>query len=661
MSWKPDVEVQSDLRFAEADSGVVARRSISPPDGTEFSQSRRAAVFGVNIGGGCESGACKRYSRLDLCTLSYDIETSMEDARKGGFALIDADILSIAAKCSCGSEFYTFASEGKRSPELVSEFILFVSDHSPLWLIGWNCYTFDNECMRFHCEDSLKDIFMVSRIGAFGKPSYGSIVNIPGTYNVDLLVYMNKALYKLPSFKLGDVAKSMNVTGKLKMPDLRGNVNQEQLRVYNMNDCVVTLDIWIKEDLEHVIPSIAVCTTSPVYDCSRYVTGTIASLGYSSHAMSMGLGIYWGECTIPQLYKGGYVMDPVRGVHKDIIVCDFSSMYPSIMASCNINPHEFQVEKTPHGIAVGSVEVSERTTKVWLENRIVTFDNSKPSIMCSFMRYLVTERSAVKKTLPMLALSMKVLANSVYGSIGYDKSHLYSPSCAAAVTAVGRHCISTAASFFKSAGLVVLYGDTDSCMVTGAGSREETERVVKVALEKLHRHMTSNTLHMMRMEIEEYYKKGIMIDKKRYCMLREDGTMKNVGISLVRRDVSALCKEAASVSVQAVFLDSRQSTIDSIARFVMAVSQMAVEKSLTLSDVSKYVKRDGQSGYEFPGVEGKPSFIPEDEADLASVVQYDTDKVLKAVSSEIERFTVPCRIGRVSNILRESSIDSWLY
>lgn len=207
MSWRPDAEPTRTLSFVDCDEGSDKGISVSPEDSTSMSQSRRAAVFGVNIGGDCTSGACKKYDAIEGCTLSYDIETSTKSVREGGFGLVDEEILSIAGKCSCSAEFYINRMEAPPSSELVLKFVLFVIDHMLIWMVGWNCYTFDNKCMRYWCDDSLKDIFSVSRVGVFGKPSYSSILNIPGVYNMNLMVYMNKSLYRLPSFKLGDVAE----------------------------------------------------------------------------------------------------------------------------------------------------------------------------------------------------------------------------------------------------------------------------------------------------------------------------------------------------------------------------------------------------------------------------------------------------------------------
>jgi DNA polymerase elongation subunit (family B) len=658
-SWLLPHPITNRLRFEEADEGSPVIEACSPPDETVFKEARRASVFGVNIGGDCELGACKKYSSIEACTMAYDIETRMDKTREGGFALIDSDILSIACRCSCGLEFYTSTEDSSSSSEMVSKLLSSMLDHSPLWTIGWNSYNFDNECMRYHCSSELKTLFLVSRTGAFSKPTYGSIINIPGTYNVDLQLYMVKSLYKFRSFKLGDVAKDMGVTDKMKMPVMQEGVNAEELRNYNLNDCTVTLDIWKKEKIEYIIPSLALCTSSPVYDCSRYVTGTLAPLGYSSYSASRRCLIQWSTCSTLQSYSGGYVMEPVRGVHKDIFVCDFKSMYPTIMASCNINPHSFSTRPSVVGEENGAVRVTEKTTEVCIEDKVATFDNGTPSIMSQFMTFLITERDACRDSLPMYAKSIKVLSNSVYGSLGYSNSTLYSPTCAAAITAIGRHCIKLARRFFTREGLTVIYGDTDSCMVRSDGSRENTAEKARAALDKLHSYFSTTSLHMMKMEVEAHYAKGIMTDKKRYCMLRTDGSTKKVGISLSRKDVSGLCRLAATVSIEALFMENRSDTIDHIAKFISAVSSLAVGGNLTLSDVSRYAKKDGMSCYAYPHADGEIRYVPEAEAVLTGTVDCDMGKVLKSVAEEIERFTIPCRVGSVSDIMRASTVEAW--
>lgn len=655
VAWARETTVPDYVQCVETVGAESGHRSLLPPTQKYFMDERTASVLGINIGGDCTSGAAKRYDKIDACCMSYDIETSTKNVREGGFALVDSPILSIAIKCSCGESFYTTSvGENATSKSLISKFFERILEHSPLWLVGWNCYTFDNECMRYHCDDALKALFRVSRIGAFGKPTYGSLVNIVGVYNVDVMVYMKRAMYAMTSFKLGDVAKTMGVTEKMDMPDMRNIKDKDELMEYNINDCVVVLDIWTKERLDEVIPSIALCSSSPVYDCCRYVTGTMATNAYASHMHSIGKYVEWNPVKEPEQYSGGYVKEPLKGVHKNVLVCDFSSMYPTIISSCNINPHDFSLERMSHSNPVGRVELGEHTTTVWLDGRVATFDRSNKSDLATLMEYLVRERTNVKKTYPMYSKSLKVVANSVYGVIGYSASWLYSPTCAAAVTAIGRHCVKLAEQFFVHQSMTALYMDTDSCMVTKRGPPEEVRASADAALERFHEHISHKSVREMKMVVEEHFQKSIMINKKKYCMLRFDGTMKIVGISIARRDVSQLCKQAARQCLKSLFMDNPKDTTYSISRFVSAVKQMSVTQSFTLSDVSKYTKKDGSSGYLYYSLDGTPVFVPEKEAVLSSPVKCDVHRLLKSVCSEIERFTVPCGYGGIADVMRSS-------
>lgn len=320
-------------------------------------------------------------------------------------------------------------------------------------------------------------------------------------------------------------------------------------------------------------------------------------------------------------------------------------MYPTIMASCNINPHSFTVEEDEEGMRESEVNVSKSATRVRLGERTVCFDNRNPSIMSWFMRFLVEERDSSRKTMPMYAKSLKVLFNSVYGSLGYSNSMLYSSAYAASITAVRRYCVMLSRKFFIKSDLEVVYGDTDSCIITGKGSREQISKKVEDALMLLHSHMETTSIYMMRMDKEECYQKGIMTDKKRYYILLSDGSTKKVDISLSRKNVSRLCRVAAEVIIEAIFNSDRHGATNRIAEFVYAVSQMAIQGSFTLSDVSRYVKKDGVSCYSYPEVDGGTKYTPQDEAVINSIVSCDMSKVLRSVIAEIERYTVPCKMG----------------
>ena len=186
--------------------------------------------------------------------------------------------------------------------------------------------------------------------------------------------------------------------------------------------------------------------------------------------MSKGYPIEWSSCTALELYIGGYVMEPTRGVHENVFVCDFKSMYPIIMASYNINPHSFEAKRLDRPNKNGQISVSGDFITMRLNDTDITFSSRKSSIISRFIRYLVEERDKHKTSLSMYAKSLKILLNSVYGSLRYSNFRLYSPIYAASVMAVSRYCVSLSRKFFLKEGLSVVYGDTDSCMVTGGAS-----------------------------------------------------------------------------------------------------------------------------------------------------------------------------------------------
>lgn len=657
MTWRlnGDDTPEKVMRMVECTSLRGTQVSYTPPDTSPMGPSRRAAAFGVNLGGDCYSGTCKMYKKIDGCTMSYDIETSMKNAEPGAFDLVDAQILSIAAKCSCGREFYISSTRVRvSSSSMVQSFIAEVISHRPMWLIGWNCYVFDNECMRYHAPDPLKDVFVVNRTGMFRKANYGSVIHIPGVYNIDPLLFISKGPYGLTVFNLKAVSNKMGVTGKMAMPNMSEDVDDDVLRSYNMNDCVVAAEIWSKMNLDMIIPSLAVAACTPVHDCCKFTTGTIASLGYSSHLMSRGMIMTWGNTPEKVEYPGGHVIDPVLGVCNDVVVCDYSSMYPTIVASCNIDPHDFDISYG-NDIPDGGVEIKGNTVRARLGDRIASFDSSRESPIREYMIMLTNLRAKYKKSDPPYATSLKFSANSLYGFLGYGHSCMYSPMCAMAITAIGRYCLMLASRVFTLGGLTVIYGDTDSCMVgTGARDRDVEEAVVE-CLDTLHGIMKGTPLDLMHMALERRYRRGVMIGKKRYCFLKMDGTIKYTGVSIVRRDVPDLCKFAALSLIKALLHGSIDDAERTVVSLVENVRAMCLYSGVTLGDVAVYTEDRGSKGYRYTSRAGIPVFIPEDEADLTVGVECDYNEILTRMVEEMERFTIPCGMGKVWGIVHRRS------
>ncbi len=242
-------------------------------------------------------------------------------------------------------------------------------------------------------------------------------------------------------------------------------------------------------------------------------------------------------------FAGGYVKEPVPGLHENLAVLDFRSLYPSIIISHNVDP--FTLDK-------------EGKCKEYHESpNGYRFCKNKPGLLPSVLRSVLEKRFKIKKEMkkyPKDSLeykmlharqwSLKIAANATYGYLGYARARWYSKECAEAITAWGRYYVGKLIEEAEKAGFQVIYADTDSAFIKLGNKKKED--VLKF-LEKFN----SELPEFMEVELEGFYKRGIFVTrkigkgaaKKRYALLSETGEMKITGLEFVRTDWSELAKE----------------------------------------------------------------------------------------------------------------------
>ena len=189
-------------------------------------------------------------------------------------------------------------------------------------------------------------------------------------------------------------------------------------------------------------------------------------------------------------YLGAKVIEPIPGIHFDITVVDFASLYPSIIKIWNISfetidcPHkECSLEKLPGvshwvckkrrgilSLLIGSL----RDLRVeWYKPR-----SKDPKL-----------DAATRFQYEVIQSSMKVILNAAYGVLGAETSDLYTPAAAESITAIGRFSIDKTIGLAKKLDLEIIYGDTDSLFIKNATKSllnklvEEVENVLKVDIE----------------------------------------------------------------------------------------------------------------------------------------------------------------------------------
>jgi DNA polymerase elongation subunit (family B) len=99
-------------------------------------------------------------------------------------------------------------------------------------------------------------------------------------------------------------------------------------------------------------------------------------------------------------YEGGYVMDPIPGLYKDIACYDFASLYPSIMRQYNMSPESFleKVDLTSESSFMKEkIEKYRNDESLTVSPSGAVFKIDKPSILKTILDKLYTQRRVYKK------------------------------------------------------------------------------------------------------------------------------------------------------------------------------------------------------------------------------------------------------------------------
>ena len=234
-------------------------------------------------------------------------------------------------------------------------------------------------------------------------------------------------------------------------------------------------------------------------------------------------------------YAGGLVLSPKPGLHDNIAVLDFKSMYPNIMINYNLSPDTYIAPDEPEpssGVNVAP-EVGHK------------FRKAPPGFYKEALTYLIDVRGKIRSQMKTLKQgtfeygildarqkAVKIITNAAYGYVGWVGARWYIKPVGEAASAWGRHTILSASKLAENKGLTIIYGDTDSLFLTNDPQKLEalkTEINDKLGLE---------------VEVSEVYKRIFFTEaKKRYAGLRLDDTLDIVGMEVIRGDWAQVAKK----------------------------------------------------------------------------------------------------------------------
>jgi DNA polymerase elongation subunit (family B) len=188
-------------------------------------------------------------------------------------------------------------------------------------------------------------------------------------------------------------------------------------------------------------------------------------------------------------FRGAYVMEPRgKGIQRDVHVCDFASMYPSIVISFNISP-ETKREKAkdpndsrPHYLprVPWDPEKAIPPGCALVPITCVPFDQSEQGILPEAIASMLELRKVWNKKKASFppnspewkdadrrTTAYKIAANSFYGVVGAPTSRFFDRDAAESVSQAGAWLILETIKAAEARGMKAIYADTDSVFAIG--------------------------------------------------------------------------------------------------------------------------------------------------------------------------------------------------
>jgi len=539
-----------------------------------------------------------------LKTMAFDIE------------VVDKKIVMISVASQNQRKVLTYKKTKnalvlKDEKEMIEKFIEIVKEFDPAVIFTYNGDGFDFPVMRDRC-DLLKIKLNLGRDDSdvkFVKRAYTSSAKILGRIHLDLFQYVDRILYpniNAEIYTLGEISKELIDDTKEElsydeMIKLWSSGKIEKFVSYCQKDSTLTLKLG-----EFMLPQIFELSRASgqlPFDAPRMTFGLLIESYLTRTAHNHNIVSpnqpHWNEIKKrreKKPFKGGYVIEPKLGLHRDIAVFDFRSLYPSIIVTYNISP-ETLTEKEGNQVPELKYRFSKKTT----------------GIVPRVIKELIEKRAEIKKEMKNLKPSsekytqlkerqnaMKLMSNAAYGMLAYSGARWYCQECAESAAAFGRHSIKKAIDEANKFGFTVIYGDTDSlfvttkCMTSKARlSNNDIEKKSKQFLSLINKSLPG----IMELNLEGIYKQGIFVPqkignytaKKRYALLDKKGNLTVRGLETVRRDWCPLAKKLQKEVIRLVLTNKEKEAVKLVKETVNIVSarKIKLEDIVILTQLGK--------------------------------------------------------------------------
>ena len=353
---------------------------------------------------------------------------------------------------------------------------------------------------------------------------------------------------KYTDFSLNSVSKGLLNEQKLDYGVEIDKMTLYQIGKYCQNDAYLTykLTSFNNDLLMNLLVAISRIGRMPIDDISRMgVSQWIRSLLYYEHRKNNMLiprreeidkrstEVTNDAVIKDKKYRGGLVVEPKEGIHFDVTVMDFASLYPSIIKVRNLS---YETVRCSHDECKKNMIPQ---TNHW----VCTKKNGLTSVLIGSLRDLrVNYYKTMSKNqnltdeerqlYTVVAAALKVILNASYGVMGAQIFPLYFLPAAEATTATGRHIILDTIEKCRELNVDVLYGDTDSIFV-----KNPTEQQMQTIIGQ------AKNNHGVELEVEKEYRYVVLSGrKKNYLGVTKNGKVDVKGLTGKKSHTPAFIK-----------------------------------------------------------------------------------------------------------------------
>jgi DNA polymerase I len=503
---------------------------------------------------------------LSFSMISYSREGSPKPDRN--------PVVIISTVASNGEEKQFVAGDDKNDKPILQHFVEYVCQFDPDIIVSFGANTRDWDYLIKRSR-RLERTFDVDRGRKEPHTSIYGHVSFTGMANVDLADFMDV----FPEVKVKTLSNLANYLGVMK--NQSGNEIED----------VEFADYWDDPQKREALKQFSLNNARKIQGSATLLLdfamqlSSLVSLPLD-HVMTAAVGfrVEWflikqtrklGELIprrIEQPYRpyvGGLVLNPKPGLHDNIAVLDFKSMYPNIMIRYNLSPDTYVApdEPEPPGGVYEAPEVKHR------------FRKTPPGFYKEALTYLIEVRSKIRLEMKTLSPStveysildarqkaVKIITNAAYGYAGWVGARWYIKPVAEAASAWGRHTILSATRLAEDKGLTIIYGDTDSLFLTN-----DEKKLLELKAE-----IKGNL--GLEVEVGEVYKRIFFTEaKKRYAGLRLDDTLDIVGLEVIRGDWAEVAKKVQEHVLEIILKEqSPEKAIDYVRTVIEELKQRKI-------------------------------------------------------------------------------------